>query len=73
MVQGPGGETVLTGPVIDQAALHGILNQHPRSGRAAVVGQAPDAGGGQYGEERSAVKAASVWRIRYLPGLPEAP
>ena len=25
MVQGPGGETVLTGPVIDQAALHGIL------------------------------------------------
>ena len=27
MVQGPGGETVLTGPVIDQAALHGILNR----------------------------------------------
>jgi hypothetical protein len=26
MVQGPGGETVLTGPVIDQSALHGILN-----------------------------------------------
>jgi hypothetical protein len=26
MVQGPGGETVLTGPVVDQAALHGILN-----------------------------------------------
>jgi len=25
MVRGPGGETVLTGPVIDQAALHGIL------------------------------------------------
>jgi hypothetical protein len=25
MVQGPEGETVLTGPVIDQAALHGIL------------------------------------------------
>jgi len=27
MVQGPDGETVLTGPVIDQAALHGILNK----------------------------------------------
>ena len=27
MVQGPGGETVLTGPVIDQAALHGILSR----------------------------------------------
>ena len=27
MVQGPGGETVLTGPVIDQAALHGILDK----------------------------------------------
>ena len=27
MVQGPGGETVLTGPVIDQAALHGILDR----------------------------------------------
>jgi len=27
MMQGPGGETVLTGPVIDQAALHGILNR----------------------------------------------
>ena len=27
MVQGPAGETVLTGPVIDQAALHGILNR----------------------------------------------
>jgi len=27
MVQGPGGETVLTGPVIDQAALHGILER----------------------------------------------
>lgn len=27
MVPGPGGETVLTGPVIDQAALHGILNR----------------------------------------------
>jgi hypothetical protein len=27
MVRGPGGETVLTGPVIDQAALHGILNR----------------------------------------------
>jgi hypothetical protein len=27
MIQGPGGETVLTGPVIDQAALHGILNR----------------------------------------------
>ena len=27
MVQGPGGETMLTGPVIDQAALHGILNR----------------------------------------------
>ena len=27
MVQGPGGETVLTGPVIDQAALHGILSK----------------------------------------------
>ena len=25
MVQGPDGETVLTGPVLDQAALHGIL------------------------------------------------
>ncbi len=27
MVQEPAGETVLTGPVIDQAALHGILNR----------------------------------------------
>jgi len=27
MVQGPDGETVLTGPVIDQAALHGILSK----------------------------------------------
>jgi hypothetical protein len=27
VVQGPDGETVLTGPVIDQAALHGILNR----------------------------------------------
>jgi hypothetical protein len=27
MVRGPGGETVLTGPVSDQAALHGILNR----------------------------------------------
>jgi hypothetical protein len=27
MVQEPGGDTVLTGPVIDQAALHGILNR----------------------------------------------
>ncbi|MBN1659345.1 MAG: hypothetical protein JXA93_13150 [Anaerolineae bacterium] len=27
MVQGPDGETVLTGPVLDQAALHGILNR----------------------------------------------
>jgi hypothetical protein len=27
MVQEPDGETVLTGPVIDQAALHGILNR----------------------------------------------
>ena len=27
MVQGPDGETVRTGPVIDQAALHGILNR----------------------------------------------
>ena len=25
MVQGPAGETVLTGPVIDQAALYGVL------------------------------------------------
>jgi hypothetical protein len=27
MVQKPGGETVLTGPVLDQAALHGILSR----------------------------------------------
>jgi hypothetical protein len=27
MVQEPGGDTVLTGSVIDQAALHGILNR----------------------------------------------
>ena len=27
IVQGPDGETVLTGPVIDQAALHGILSK----------------------------------------------
>jgi hypothetical protein len=26
-VQGPDGKTVLTGPVIDQAALHRILNR----------------------------------------------
>jgi hypothetical protein len=27
MVQRPDGETVLTGPVVDQAALHGILSK----------------------------------------------
>ena len=27
MVQEPGGDTVLTGPLIDQAALHGILSR----------------------------------------------
>jgi hypothetical protein len=27
MVQEPGGDTVLTGPLIDQAALHGVLNK----------------------------------------------
>jgi len=27
MVQEPGGETVLTGPVSDQAALHGVLER----------------------------------------------
>ena len=27
MIQEPGGDTVLTGPVIDQAALHGILDR----------------------------------------------
>lgn len=27
MVQEPGGETVLTGPVIDQSALHGVLSR----------------------------------------------
>ena len=27
MVREPGGETLLTGPVIDQAALHGILSR----------------------------------------------
>ena len=27
MIREPDGETVLTGPVIDQAALHGILNR----------------------------------------------
>jgi hypothetical protein len=27
MEQGPDGDTVLTGPVTDQAALHGILNR----------------------------------------------
>lgn len=27
MVQEPGGETILTGPVLDQAALHGMLNR----------------------------------------------
>jgi hypothetical protein len=27
MVQEPGGETVLTGPLIDQAALHGVLGR----------------------------------------------
>jgi hypothetical protein len=27
MVQEPGGETVLTGPIRDQAALHGVLNR----------------------------------------------
>jgi hypothetical protein len=27
MVQDPGGETVLTGPITDQAALHGVLDR----------------------------------------------
>lgn len=27
MVQEPGGDTVLTGPIVDQAALHGVLNR----------------------------------------------
>jgi hypothetical protein len=27
MVQEPAGETVLTGPLLDQAALHGVLNR----------------------------------------------
>jgi hypothetical protein len=27
IIQEPGGETMLTGPVIDQAALHGILSK----------------------------------------------
>jgi hypothetical protein len=27
MVREPGGETILTGPVLDQAALHGILSR----------------------------------------------
>ena len=27
MVQDPSGDTVLTGPLIDQAALHGVLNR----------------------------------------------
>ena len=27
MVQRPAGETVLTGPLLDQAALHGVLNR----------------------------------------------
>jgi hypothetical protein len=27
MVQEPNGETILTGPVIDQAALHGVLER----------------------------------------------
>ena len=27
MAQEPNGETVLTGPIVDQAALHGILNR----------------------------------------------
>ena len=27
MVREPGGETLLRGPVLDQAALHGILNR----------------------------------------------
>jgi hypothetical protein len=27
VVQEPGGDTILTGPVIDQAALHGILGR----------------------------------------------
>jgi hypothetical protein len=31
-VQGPDGKTVLTGPVIDQAALHRILCRWCRSG-----------------------------------------
>jgi hypothetical protein len=27
MVQEPGGATVLAGPLLDQAALHGVLNR----------------------------------------------
>jgi len=27
MTQEPNGETVLTGPIVDQAALHGVLNR----------------------------------------------
>jgi len=27
MVQEPGGDTVLTGPIMDQAALHGVLDR----------------------------------------------
>jgi len=32
MIQRPDGEMVLTGPVIDQAAPHGILNRIPDLG-----------------------------------------
>jgi hypothetical protein len=27
MIQDPSGETVLTGEIVDQAALHGVLNR----------------------------------------------
>jgi hypothetical protein len=32
------GETLLTGPVEDQAALHGLLRMGPRSGNAVDLG-----------------------------------
>jgi hypothetical protein len=39
--EGPDGETVLTGPAIDQAALHGFLNSTRDLGHLAMADYLP--------------------------------